>query len=1056
MNTKRSTRQPSPLACEPLEPRRLLTNIVPDLLFGFEGSREVPINGSFSGDVADVERLSDGSFIGSGYTGSPTAVPSIAKFNVDGSFDTSFGQGGALVNSIAGFAGDIEVTADGTVYTLAGIQSNLPGRVASFLSDGSVNTAFGQNGLVDLSVFGSDFRSMNLTLDGSGGVYVVGGVIPFNARQGAVGHLLADGSPDAAFGNGGLWVDAQSDRFSRGDLDSQGRLVVGGRVDIFSPEGQVVVKVDQAGVPVPDFGTDGRFSREQDVFDVDALRVMPDDSVLVGSNTSVLKLTPAGARDVSFGTEGEITLGVISGVVGDIDVYDNGDLFITGSTDFNIVVEHHASDGTLLNAQGVAASVSTNSTTTFVDELGRLTVASGTRDGIRPWELSRYRVINDPGGTVRISNGTIAITGTAAADVLDIHDAGDDWSFEFNGTSYTFAASEADQLLAWLEAGDDGVTVAESSSASPKPVKLDLSDGADTATMGRPAEILMGGAGDDRLRLPARSDPTTLVDQIFFGQDGEDEVHFIGSELGDNYFVGSVDPYADPDECGCPNETEFIEGTGQRFTFEDHLSPLKRAEVLRIFGNGGNDAVIHDSIGGPTLLFEAGAGDDTLELRRGYARFDAGDGDDLVFGNGGGSTDFLAGDGLDRVRLSNPDGDDLFQISANQVFGNGTLIRFDDPFNLAADAAVTIDSSVGVDEIERTFSDIFDPVLDVSFAADGDDVLHLIDARSIASIVTVDGAAVTLSGFGQFATAGYEVLHVTGKDADTDFVVQRFGDLSRVQISAGGGQDDIRVRPQPETSTQPVTIEIDGESGSDQVFITPTNRLTYQITGGVSGFDTLHVLDLAPGEIDVYRFGDDAGVLKFDAFDDIAFTNFESYDSVLDLSPPRSLLDFRVDPWQGLQFYFHIDIRDYLTPGNFLFENLTTGEVIDSENLRVIFSTTGRLAAVYYDDGEGGRTMPDGNYRATLVGETLDIGGNPLNGNVIEHFFVLAGDANRDRTVDLADFVILRNNYGTGTTFSRGDFNHDNVVDLADFIILRNNFGVELPPIGGDDEESLF
>ena len=55
--------------------------------------------------------------------------------------------------------------------------------------------------------------------------------------------------------------------------------------------------------------------------------------------------------------------------------------------------------------------------------------------------------------------------------------------------------------------------------------------------------------------------------------------------------------------------------------------------------------------------------------------------------------------------------------------------------------------------------------------------------------------------------------------------------------------------------------------------------------------------------------------------------------------------------------------------------------------------------------------------------------------------FVIQGDANLDGTVNLSDFVILRNNFGSGGLFSQGDFNGDGQVDLADFVLLRNNFG---------------
>ena len=54
----------------------------------------------------------------------------------------------------------------------------------------------------------------------------------------------------------------------------------------------------------------------------------------------------------------------------------------------------------------------------------------------------------------------------------------------------------------------------------------------------------------------------------------------------------------------------------------------------------------------------------------------------------------------------------------------------------------------------------------------------------------------------------------------------------------------------------------------------------------------------------------------------------------------------------------------------------------------------------------------------------------------------LAGDANGDGSVTIADFAILRANFGTsGSSFEMGDFNEDGNVTIADFAILRANFG---------------
>lgn len=55
------------------------------------------------------------------------------------------------------------------------------------------------------------------------------------------------------------------------------------------------------------------------------------------------------------------------------------------------------------------------------------------------------------------------------------------------------------------------------------------------------------------------------------------------------------------------------------------------------------------------------------------------------------------------------------------------------------------------------------------------------------------------------------------------------------------------------------------------------------------------------------------------------------------------------------------------------------------------------------------------------------------------NFSLVNGDVNGDNTVSLADFSILRTNFGTSHAAS--DLNGDGTVSLADFSILRTNFG---------------
>lgn len=80
-----------------------------------------------------------------------------------------------------------------------------------------------------------------------------------------------------------------------------------------------------------------------------------------------------------------------------------------------------------------------------------------------------------------------------------------------------------------------------------------------------------------------------------------------------------------------------------------------------------------------------------------------------------------------------------------------------------------------------------------------------------------------------------------------------------------------------------------------------------------------------------------------------------------------------------------------------------------------------------------------------IVYEAVDIGATE---------YTLIGDADRSGTVSLADFLILRANFGQeGRTFGQGNFNsvanpdRDTIgaVSLADFLLLRANFGTSVP-----------
>jgi probable HAF family extracellular repeat protein len=109
------------------------------------------------------------------------------------------------------------------------------------------------------------------------------------------------------------------------------------------------------------------------------------------------------------------------------------------------------------------------------------------------------------------------------------------------------------------------------------------------------------------------------------------------------------------------------------------------------------------------------------------------------------------------------------------------------------------------------------------------------------------------------------------------------------------------------------------------------------------------------------------------------------------------------------------DLRDVLV-SDYDLGNSLTGWTLGSANA---ISADGKFLA-------GIGRNPDGETESWYV---------DLNATLIP------GDANGDGKVDLSDFGILKDNFGSGTTLAEGDFNADTKVDLSDFGILKNNFG---------------
>ena len=143
---------------------------------------------------------------------------------------------------------------------------------------------------------------------------------------------------------------------------------------------------------------------------------------------------------------------------------------------------------------------------------------------------------------------------------------------------------------------------------------------------------------------------------------------------------------------------------------------------------------------------------------------------------------------------------------------------------------------------------------------------------------------------------------------------------------------------------------------------------------------------------------------------------------------------------------FSEDVGDSIAAGDLTLQNLTTGATIPAAAIAVTWDGKTNTARWTFPGFPGG--LPDGNYRATIgAGTVLDPALNALSSSFATDFFVLAGDANHDRTVDFADLVVLAQHYkttGGGMTFDEGDFNYDGNVDFNDLVLLAQRYNTTL------------
>ena len=280
----------------------------------------------------------DGAIVVGGYTlkafDFSTSDFVLARYNADGSLDTSFGSGGTVITDFFGaddLLSDIVLQGDGKIIAV-GSSSNLqPGRVnvgfavARYDSNGGLDASFGIGGMVTTNFFGNADQAYGVALQSNGKVVVAGATKPagvglYGTTDFALSRYNTDGSLDSGFGSDGK---ATTDFLGGSDIardvviQGDGKIVLAGRASDHTGElcSFALSRYDKNGALDSNFGSAGKVITPSYQDGGNALTIQADGKLVVVGSTytgstfdfAVMRYNTNGMLDSSFGANGKVT-----------------------------------------------------------------------------------------------------------------------------------------------------------------------------------------------------------------------------------------------------------------------------------------------------------------------------------------------------------------------------------------------------------------------------------------------------------------------------------------------------------------------------------------------------------------------------------------------------------------------------------------------------------------------------------------------------------------------------------------------------------------------------
>jgi uncharacterized delta-60 repeat protein len=279
----------------------------------------------------------------------------LARYNTDGSLDTSFGAGGFVLYDRGGNDRGLGLAlqTDGKIvavgYTYVGGQRDV--LVLRYHPNGTLDSAFGTDGSVTYSSAGSlTDIGFGVAIQADGGIVIVGETSNGTNQDALVLRYTTGGSLDNGFGSGGVFLYGgpgnNMDRGFAAVIQEDGKILVVGASVVNNKDDVLVLRLNSNGTLDGTFGAAGvaTYSGAGDNFDYgNGIALQEDGRIVVLGATSIgaafdillLRYNSNGTLDTTFGTGGAVTYGD-AGARNDygyaLVIQKDGKIVITGYT----------------------------------------------------------------------------------------------------------------------------------------------------------------------------------------------------------------------------------------------------------------------------------------------------------------------------------------------------------------------------------------------------------------------------------------------------------------------------------------------------------------------------------------------------------------------------------------------------------------------------------------------------------------------------------------------------------------------------------------------------